>query len=41
MRDGFKWGITHLDVISNFNKQGGLIDQDFDPLLRRAQPARV
>ena len=38
MRDGFKWGITHLEVISTFNKLGGLLDQDFDPLLRRAQP---
>jgi hypothetical protein len=38
MRDGFKWGINHLDVTSAFNKQGGLFDQDFDPLLRRAQP---
>jgi hypothetical protein len=38
MRDGFKWGITHLDVTSTFNKQGGIIDQDFDALLRRAQP---
>ena len=39
MRDGFKWGITHSDVVTNFNKIGGVIDQDFDPLLRRAQPA--
>src|SRR5579863_10555704 len=38
MRDGFKWGITHVDVIDAFNKQGGIIDQDYDPLLRRAQP---
>jgi hypothetical protein len=38
MRDGFKWGITHTDVITQFNKLGGLFDQDFDPLLRRAQP---
>jgi hypothetical protein len=38
MRDGFKWGITHVDVISTFNKLGGLIDQDYDALLRRAQP---
>ncbi|MGO8995491.1 MAG: hypothetical protein ACLQVI_19445 [Polyangiaceae bacterium] len=38
MRDGFKWGITHLDVITAFNKPGGVFDQDFDPLLRRAQP---
>ena len=33
-----KWGITHVDVTSAFNKQGGLIDQDYDPLLRHAQP---
>jgi hypothetical protein len=38
MRDGFKWGITHTDVLGAFNKQGGLWDQDFDPLLRKAQP---
>jgi hypothetical protein len=38
MRDGFKWGITHVDVINAFNKQGGVIDQDYDPALRRAQP---
>jgi hypothetical protein len=38
MRDGFKWGITHVEVTSAFNKQGGLIDQDYDPLLRHAQP---
>ncbi len=38
MRDGFKWGITHTDVITQFNKLGGIFDQDFDPLLRRAQP---
>ena len=38
MRDGFKWGITHNDVLTAFNKQGGLFDQDFDPLLRKAQP---
>jgi hypothetical protein len=38
MRDGFKWGITHLDVITAFNKLGGVLDQDYDPLLRRAQP---
>ncbi len=38
MRDGFKWGITHTDVINAFNKQGGVWDQDYDPLLRRAQP---
>jgi hypothetical protein len=38
MRDGFKWGITHADVITAFNKNGGLIDQDYDPLLKTAQP---
>jgi hypothetical protein len=38
MRDGFKWGITHTDVTNAFNKQGGLWDQDYDPLLRKAQP---
>jgi hypothetical protein len=38
MRDGFKWGITHTDVITAFNKQGGLWDQEYDPLLRKAQP---
>jgi hypothetical protein len=38
MRDGFKWGITHVDVTNTFTKLGGLIDQDFDPLLRHAQP---
>ena len=38
MRDGFKWGITHVEVLSNFNKNGGVIDQDYDPLLRHAQP---
>jgi hypothetical protein len=38
MRDGFKWGITHADVVNAFNKQGGLFDQDYDPLLRKAQP---
>ncbi len=38
MRDGFKWGITHADVVNAFNKQGGIFDQDYDPLLRKAQP---
>ena len=38
MRDGFKWGITHNDVINAFNKNGGIWDQDYDPLLRKAQP---
>jgi hypothetical protein len=38
MRDGFKWGITHTEVTTTFNKNGGLIDQDYDPLLRTAQP---
>ncbi|HEY2510974.1 MAG TPA: hypothetical protein VGI39_08965 [Polyangiaceae bacterium] len=38
MRDGFKWGITHVDVLNTFNKLGGVIDQDYDPLLRHAQP---
>jgi hypothetical protein len=38
MRDGFKWGITHVDITNTFNKNGGLIDQDYDPLLRHAQP---
>jgi hypothetical protein len=38
MRDGFKWGITHSDVITAFNKQGGLWDQEYDPQLRKAQP---
>jgi hypothetical protein len=38
MRDGFKWGINHAEVVTTFNKNGGLIDQDYDPLLRHAQP---
>jgi hypothetical protein len=38
LRDGFKWGITHADVVTTFNKLGGIIDQDYDPLLERAQP---
>jgi len=38
MRDGFKWGITHTAVVEAFNKLGGIFDQDYDPLLRKAQP---
>jgi hypothetical protein len=38
MRDGFKWGITHGEVVTTFNKLGGVIDQDYDPLLRHAEP---
>ncbi len=38
MRDGFKWGINHKEVVSTYNKLGGIIDQDYDPVLRRAQP---
>ncbi len=38
LRDGFKWGRTHVDITNTFNKNGGLIDQDYDPLLRHAQP---
>jgi hypothetical protein len=38
MRDGFKWGINHAAVVTEFNKLGGIFDRDYDPLLRKAQP---
>jgi hypothetical protein len=38
MMDGFKWGVTHAEVIDQYNKIGGIFDRDYDPLLRKAQP---
>jgi hypothetical protein len=38
MLDGFHWGMTHSDVVTMFTKVGGIIDKDYDPLLRKVQP---
>jgi hypothetical protein len=36
--DGFHWGMPSADVLTMFTKNGGIIDKDYDPLLRKVQP---
>ncbi len=35
---GFKWGGTHAEVVKIYNGQGGLFDQEYDPVLQKMQP---
>jgi hypothetical protein len=35
---GFKWAVTHNDVIKLYNATGGLFDAEYDPVLAKMQP---
>jgi hypothetical protein len=36
--EGFRWGMTHTDVIRVMNRTGGVFDRDYNPRLARMQP---
>jgi hypothetical protein len=38
MMDGMKWGVNHLEVARVYNGTGGLLDQEYNPVLAKMQP---
>jgi len=36
--EGFRWGMSHTDVVRVMNRTGGVFDQDYNPRLARMQP---
>lgn len=34
----FKWGVNHVEVTRLYNAIGGLLDQEYDPVLKKMQP---
>ncbi len=37
-QDGFKWGMTHAEVIKIHNQVNGIFDRDYNPILAKMQP---
>jgi hypothetical protein len=38
MLEGLKWGITHVEVTTAYNKIDGIFDREYNPLLLKTQP---
>jgi hypothetical protein len=38
LQTGFKWGINHAEVTRIYNANGGLLDQEYNPVLTKMQP---
>jgi hypothetical protein len=38
LQAGIKWGINHTEVARIYNANGGLLDQEYDPVLAKMQP---
>ena len=38
MMDGLKWGMTHVEVLTAYNKIDGLFDREYNAQLQKLQP---
>jgi hypothetical protein len=38
MQAGFKWGVNHVELTRIYNSNGGLLDQEYNPVLAKMQP---
>jgi hypothetical protein len=38
LQAGFKWGINHAELTRIYNSNGGLLDQEYNPVLAKMQP---
>ncbi len=38
LQAGFKWGINHVELTRIYNTNGGLLDQEYNPVLVKMQP---
>src|ERR1700733_5080113 len=38
LQAGFKWGVNHVELTRIYNANGGLLDQEYNPVLAKMQP---